>query len=156
MATVSLKLKGLRGLRRIMRRYPQRVKESVQPALQKAAFELQANARTGAPVDTGGLVSSIQTDFRRLDELYARVFTALSYAAAQEYGFTDTVEVQAHTRTIEEAFGEPLDEPQVVSVSAHTRDMDIPGNYFMTLAAAYQKKSFSKEMGAAIRRARPS
>lgn len=156
MAKATMKLKGRRELKRIMRRYPKRVKREVKPALQKAAFELQANARTGAPEDTSNLVQSIRVDFRRLDELYVRVFTALEYARAQEFGFTDTVEVKAHTRTIEEAFGEPLDEPQVVEVSAHTRDMDIPGNYFMTLAAAYQKKSFSQDMGAAIRRARPS
>jgi len=49
------------------------------------------------------------------------------YAAAHEFGLSTTVQVQAHTRTITEAFGNPLPSgPQEVQVQAHSRNMDMP------------------------------
>jgi len=82
------------------------------------------------------------------------VYSALVYAAAQEFGVTRTVEVSAHRRTITQAFGQELDSPQIVEVSAHTREMDIPGQYYFTTAAKYQKTPFKQAVISALFRAR--
>jgi len=47
------------------------------------------------------------------------------YAAVHEFGYTGVQQVEAHTRRITQAFGEPI-EPQTVQVSAHRRPMSIP------------------------------
>lgn len=53
------------------------------------------------------------------------------YAAVHEYGFTGTVEVPAHTRTISQAFGRSIPQRDV-SVSAHSRRMFMPARPYLT------------------------
>lgn len=48
------------------------------------------------------------------------------YAAVHEFGYQGVQQVPAHQRRITQAFGEPLDEPQTVQVSAHKRAMNLP------------------------------
>lgn len=127
--SITARLTGGRRLRRIMRRYPGRVKKQVAFTLRAVTLTVRDDARRHAPVDTGNLVSSIQTDFQDLDSLYAEVYSALEYARRQEYGFTGT-----------DSLG---------------RQYDQAGSFFMSKAAKKAKKTFNKRIGGAVRRAAP-
>ena len=50
---------------------------------------------------------------------------------AHNFGAQDTVQVPAHTRTITQAFGEPLGQPKEVQVSSYQMDMNIPQRKFL-------------------------
>jgi len=65
------------------------------------------------------------------EEDVAGVSTNNPYAAAHNFGVDDVVQVSAHTRTMTQFFGQELDEPQEVEVSAHKRHMRIPQREFM-------------------------
>lgn len=75
--------------------------------------------------DTGGSGESI-VDVQ-VDEKGAvlRKGSKVPYGSVHEFGFTGVQNVSAHTRTITQAFGEPI-EPTTVQVSAHRRPMSIP------------------------------
>jgi phage gpG-like protein len=64
------------------------------------------------------------------------VSTAVKYAAAHEYGFSGTVNVKEHLRTIKEAFGKSLKEPVTFTVHAHTMKMNLPERSFLRSALA--------------------
>jgi phage gpG-like protein len=149
------RLKGLSSLKRSFRRYEAEVRKQVAFEMTAVMEEIQDAARRLAPVETGQLQGSIQPDPRTVDpdDLTGSVGTNVEYAAAQEFGFTGTVQVSAHKRTITEAFGEPLDSPKTVTVQAHTRRMDIPGNFYLTKAAQQAKQTYKKRIGDAIERA---
>lgn len=74
----------------------------------------------------GGLRGNIRAQLRDggvavgVNKLYGRV---------HQLGFEGDVRVPAHTRTITQAFGRPLDEP--VEVEAHTRHMKVPARPFL-------------------------
>jgi len=74
------------------------------------------------------LLNSLQA-FNEKD--VAGVSTNVPYAAAHNFGVDDVVQVSAHTRTITQVFGQPLEEPQEVEVSAHKRHMQIQQREFM-------------------------
>ena len=63
----------------------------VSQAVRKAAFDIEARAKTKAPVDTGALKNSIQA--RAVDELTSEVIVGVSYGIYQEFG---TVRMPAH------------------------------------------------------------
>ncbi len=63
----------------------------------------------------------------------ATVYSDLGYAAAQEYGFTGTVNVRASLRQIKEAFGRPI-ASETISVGPHSRRMDLPQHSFLRSA----------------------
>lgn len=154
MATLSVDVRGLGSTARSLDKYRREAKKQLQYALRDQTRQVQNNAKLGAPEDTGNLMASIKTDFRALDRLYAEVYSTLEYAAAQEFGVTRSVRVSAHKRTITQAFGQKLDSPRIVQVSEHTRQMDIPGQYYFTTAAKYQRRSFKQSMIEALFRAR--
>ena len=127
--SITARLRGTRGLRRIMRRYPKRVRSQAMFELRAATLDVRDDARQHAPVDTGNLVSSIQADFQDLDRLYTQAYSVLEYARRQEYGFTGT-----------DSLG---------------RQYDQAGSFYFTKAAKKAKKDFKKRMGNAVRRAAP-
>lgn len=67
---------------------PQAIREQRDRAsalVRRAAFEIEARAKQAAPVRTGNLRNSIQTDVES-DGLTAHVGTAVEYAAYVEFG----------------------------------------------------------------------
>ena len=149
-----VRLKGLRSLRRSLRSYAKDVRVEVAQTMTAVLNDIQDAAREMAPVETGQLEGSIQPSPRVVDpgDLTGSVSTNVEYARVHEFGFTGTVSVSAHKRTIDKAFGEPIPE-QTITVSAHTRRMDIEGKYYMTKAAQAAKQTYSKKIGDAIQRA---
>lgn len=64
-----------------------RVRDRIDLAVKKTALDIEADAKTLAPVDTGALRSSIQAEFP--SELYAEVNVGVDYGIYQEYGTRD-------------------------------------------------------------------
>jgi len=56
---------------------------------------------------------------------------------AHNFGADDTVTVPAHTRTITQAFGKPLDQPTEVQVDSYQMNMNIPQRKFLGLSDRY-------------------
>jgi len=150
-----VRIRGKRSLKRNLKRYAKRVRKQVAFEMTAVMEEIQDAAREMAPVETGQLEGSIQSSPRQVDpdELTGRVTANTEYAAVQEFGFTGTVSVDAHKRTMEQGFGDPSNYPQVVTIPAHTRRMDIEGKFYLTKAAQAAKQSYSKRIAGAIRHA---
>lgn len=60
------------------------LKKALSQLVRKTAFSIEARAKALAPVDTGALRNSIQTEIK--GPLQATVGTNLEYAAYQEFG----------------------------------------------------------------------
>ena len=150
-----VRLRGKRSLKRSLKRYAKRVRRQVAFEMTAVMEEIQDAAREMAPVETGQLEGSIQPSPRQVDpdELTGRVTTNTEYAAVQEFGFTGTVSVDAHKRTMEQGFGDPSNYPMTVTIPAHTRRMDVEGKFYLTKAAQAAKQTYSKRIGDAIQRA---
>ena len=85
-------------------------------------------------VRSGALRSSIGVEIgRSAAGVTATVFTNLDYAAAQEYGFSGTVNVRASLRLTKQAFGHSI-AAKTISVRAHSRRMDLPERSFLRSA----------------------
>jgi len=153
MATLDLTVDD-GDLRRLQKRledaYPERLRRRLQQVVEATARKVQDDARANVPVDTSNLQSSIQIDLSEIDDLKARVGSALEYARNIEIGFTGTQEVDAHKRTVTELFGEPLDKPTVFEIEAHERQVDRKGTFYLTKAVVSQKKPHERRLEKAI------
>jgi HK97 gp10 family phage protein len=65
-------------------RISSQIERALSAAVKKAAFSIEAHAKELAPVDTGNLRNSIQTDIE--GPLKATVGTNVEYAQYQEFG----------------------------------------------------------------------
>jgi len=83
---------------------------------------LQTRGRIGDTDGSGESIVDIETSETGA---VLRKGSEVPYAAVHEFGYTGVQQVEAHTRRITEAFGEPI-EPQTVQVSAHRRPMSMP------------------------------
>jgi len=135
------------ALERKLNEYPDEAEKRLGNAVEATARKVQDSARKYAPVDTSNLQSSITVE---TDGLEGEVFTTLEYARYQEFGFSDTQDVKAHTRTITQAFGEPIT-PKSVDVKAHKRTVDYEGHHYMQKGADENKDRFKEEVAAAIK-----
>lgn len=109
-------------------------------AIAKLGFTLQnyvqQNKLSGQAlnVHTGTLKSSIEVAIEQgPTSVTATVFTDLGYGAAQEYGFSGTVNVGVSLRLIKEAFGRPI-AVETISVGAYSRRMNLPPHSFLRSA----------------------
>ena len=86
---------------------------------------------------TGHLMNSIVQDVTENDAQIVGTVTAggptMKYARAHEYGFTGTVTVKEHLRTIKQAFGKPI-APMQITVRAHPMKMNLPERSFLRSA----------------------
>jgi len=153
MAAGRVRIRGKRSLKRSLRDYEDEVRKQVEFEQERVAGEIQDAARRIVPVDTSNLQSSITVSQDIQDQLVWYVGSNLEYAAVIEFGFTGTVEVSAHKRTMEQGFGPDSEYPKVVTVPAHTRRMDREGNFYPTKAAAQAQQTYRKRIEDAIQRA---
>lgn len=61
----------------------------------------------------------------------------VKYGRAHEYGFSGTVTVKEHLRTVKQAFGKPLAAPRKVTVRAHKANLRVPKRSFLRSALKY-------------------
>lgn len=94
---------------------------------------------------------SVRVD-RSATTVSATVFSDLDYAAAQEYGFSGTVDVRASLRQIKEAFGHPI-AAQTIGIAAHSRRMDLPERSFLRSALDDLTPDISAGVADALREA---
>lgn len=83
-------------------------------------------------VQSGRLRRSINY---RTDEtetgIEALVGTNVSYGRAHEFGFSGSVTVKAHLRTVRQAFGRKLRSAKKVEVRTHSRNVNLPERSFL-------------------------
>jgi phage gpG-like protein len=157
MARARVSIRGRRGLKRALRTYQAEVRTQIAFEMTAVMEEIQDTARRIVPVDTGQLQGSIQPEPRVVDadDLTGYVGTNVEYAGVIEFGITETVQVSAHTRRMEQGFGPDSAYPMQVTVPAHTRRMDRSGNFYLTKAAQAAAQTYNKRMADAIQRASP-
>jgi hypothetical protein len=100
---------------------------------------------------TGRLHRSIQqamiSDQERIAGL---VSTNVSYAAAHEDGYSGTVTVKEHLRTITQAFGKQLKEPVTSTVRSHSMKMNLKERSFLRSALTEMRPEILSEITAVI------
>jgi hypothetical protein len=106
----------------------------------KLGIDLQNNVKQDKlsgqvlKIRSGALQQSVAVRIDQSDtKVSATVFSDIDYAAAQEYGFTGTVNVRASLRQIKEAYGHPITE-KTINVRAHSRGMNLPERSFLRSA----------------------
>lgn len=123
-----------------LRQMPEAARQGVACAVAQLGIDLQNNVQQNKlsgevlRVRSGTLRQSImlQTD-QSGTAATATVWSNVDYAAAQEYGFSDTVSIRATLRQIKEAFGRPI-AAKTVSVRPYGRRMDLPERSFLRSA----------------------
>ncbi|WP_229611462.1 phage virion morphogenesis protein [Vibrio parahaemolyticus] len=72
-----------------------------------------------------------------------RIGSPLPYSGVHQDGFSGAVQVAAHTRLTTQAFGKALAFPVYQSVSAFTRQMNIPQREFLGLSRDNQEEVYA-------------
>jgi phage gpG-like protein len=142
-----------------LRQMPGDARAGVARAIAQLGVDLQNNIQqnklSGAVlrVRTGSLRQSILVQIDQSDTATtATVSSNLGYAAAQEYGFSGTVNVRAGLRQIREAFGRPI-AAKTVSVRGYSRRMDLPERSFLRSALDDMTPDISADIEDALREA---
>ena len=120
----------------------------------KAGALLVANqAKIFAPKRTGTLAGSIHVEPIESSRNIAVVAigTNLEYAAMVEYGYVGPQAVEAHWRTIKEAFGRQLRFPVTAAVRAHTRQINRAARPYLRPALDTTREAVVLEIRAALR-----
>ena len=152
---------GLDAVRRRLMDLPQRVGERLDEAMGAVAASILEAARqnlSGAvlPARSGRLRDSLRivTANDGGGMVSATVAADAPYAAAQEYGFTGTVDVRAHLRLINEAFGRSLRRgTEAVAVRAYPMRMNLPARAYLRSALASQADTVHAELAQAVAQA---
>lgn len=120
----------------------ERVRTALEQKIQRLTIKLQAHVVADKlqgqvlNVRTGRLQRSIGQALVSTDmTVTGIVSTAVKYAKPLEYGFSGTVNVREHLRTITQAFGKELKSPVTATVRAHTMQMNLmPPHSFLRSA----------------------
>jgi phage gpG-like protein len=142
-----------------LRALPDAANAGLARAIAKLGIDLQNHVQQDKlsgqvlKVRSGMLKSSINVQIdQSATGATATVFTNVDYAAAQEYGFSGTVNVRASLRQIKEAFGRPI-AAKTISVRAHSRRMDLPERSFLRSALDDMTPDISAGVEDALREA---
>jgi phage gpG-like protein len=141
-----------------LRRIPQQVQSSVLRAVQRLAIDIQGYVKTDKlsgqvlHVRTGTLRRSINQSVKQDGKrVLGVVGTNVKYARAHEYGFSGTVDVKAHLRTISQAFGRPLATPATQNIRAYSRKVNLPERSFLRSAIKDFEPKILERLRAAAR-----
>jgi hypothetical protein len=153
---ISAQLVGDEQLLQRLRALHDTINAGLARCITQLGIDLQRNVQQDKPsgqvlkTRTGTLKSTI--DYRvgqSARGAIADVFTALRYAAAQEYGFTGTVSVGASLRRIRQSFGRPIAE-KTISVRAYDRRMSLPERSFLRSALEDMTPAIGEAINAAV------
>ena len=133
--------------------------QGIARAIAKLGIDLQNNVQQDKlsgqvlQVRSGALRQSIagQVDDTG-SAVHTTVYSALNYAAAQEYGFSGTVNVRASLRQIKEAFGHPI-AAETIGVAGHARRMELPERSFLRSALDDMTPDIAAGIESALREA---
>jgi molybdopterin-binding protein len=156
---ISADLLGDRTALDRLRAMPDAARSGLARAIAKLGVDLQNNVQQNKlsgqvlKIRSGALKSSIDVETgQNGTAITTTVFTDLDYAAAQEYGFSGTVNVRASLRQIKEAFGHPIS-AKTIGVRAHSRRMDLPERSFLRSALDDMTPDISAGVEDALREA---
>jgi phage gpG-like protein len=120
--------------------------------------DVKAGKLSGNPlaVRTGALRRSINMRPQGIgtDTPLATVGTNMVYAAAHEFGFSGTVNVRAHMRTVKKAWGRSIS-PRAVQIGPMSRNMRLPARSFLRSALRELEPVIESTMRAEINRRQP-
>ena len=133
------------------------VQSSLQYTMERLAIKLTRHIKedklTGQmlKVQTGTLKRSINYRVTKGPQsITATVGTNIIYARVHEYGFSGTVTVREHLRTVKQVWGKPVT-PFVQTVSAHQARRNIPQRSFMRSSLADMRSEIIERMSAAVK-----
>lgn len=86
-------------------------------------------------------------------EVVGSVGTKLAYAAAHEYGFDGTVQVRAHERQMNVAFGRAVAVPHKIMVGAFSRHSHVPERSFLRSSLRELSPKITAMLDAAVHEA---
>lgn len=144
------------GYEAIMRRFGEQ-KDRIPMGLTRAVTRLtmmllrdvKENKLTGQVLNvrSGRLRRSINQRItgQGTNEVTGTVGTNLAYGRPHEYGFSGTVSVREHLRTITQAFGNPIG-PMTITVKAHKMTMKLPEKSFLRSALRDLEPSIDSEL----------
>jgi phage gpG-like protein len=144
-------------LQRMGTRLPEEMKVGIERLTVKLQNKVKADKLSGQvlKVRTGRLRNSIARDVISEGPMVTgMVSTPVVYARPHEFGFSGTVAVREHMRTIKQAFGRPID-PVEATVRAHSMKMNLPERSFLrsSLDEMEAAGTIRGEMEAAVERA---
>lgn len=152
------------GAEAVVRRF-ERIPAALQIQLKVAITRLTIKLQRKVKVDKlSGQVLKVRTGTlrRSIDQLVTetagsvtgRVSTNVGYGKKHEYGFKGVETVEAHLRTIKQAFGRSIT-PVEVNVRAHSRKVNLPERSFLRSALKDMASSgeIRNEIQAAVTRA---
>lgn len=115
-------------------------------SLRRQTGRLARSLRGAAEARVGGKQEQVLEITQRRSTVRMVFGSKVPYARAHEQGLNTQVQVGAHTRTQTQAFGNPLNPPQQVQVSAHSRRMDIPPRPYLGPALNAQIDEVKKKV----------
>lgn len=137
---ISASLLGAGPALERLRALPDLANTGITRAIVKLGIELQDHVQQDKlsgqvlAVRSGALKSSINAvTAQSAATITTTVYSDLDYAAAQEYGFSGTVNVRASLRQIKQAFGRSI-AAKTITVSPHSRRMNLPERSFLRSA----------------------
>ena len=153
MGEFNVEITGLDKALSKITRYTNVTPEKVKKAMIQTGYAIEAEAKKGAPVDTGHLAASVSTSWSGdgpdqgkdgvgkppavPGEETVVVGSNVEYAKYQEFGFHGEVKVKAHTR---EGSG----------VKAHTRKVNYAGKPYLYPAFQKKKGMLKKKLDKAV------
>ncbi len=142
-----------------LRALPDRANTGIARAIAKLGLDLQNHVQQDKlsgqvlVVRSGALKSSINiANAQSATAITATVYTELDYAAAQEYGFSGTVNVRASLRQIRQAFGRPI-AAKTIAVGPYSRRMNLPERSFLRSALSDMAPDIGAGVEDALRKA---
>jgi phage gpG-like protein len=156
---ISADLLGSEPALERLRALPEAATKGLARAIARLGSDLQSNVQQNKlsgqvlNIRSGALKSSIDIAIDQSDTtVTATVFSDLDYAAAQEYGFSGTVNVRASLRLIKEAFGRSI-AAKTIGVGAYSRRMNLPERSFLRSALDDMAPDISAGVQDALREA---
>ena len=144
MASVTLEVKGLKQAIASMEKDVQTFLTKADRKFKVAGTRMEAYAKAAAPVDKGFHRRNIR-HVPNSPSLTTVLIAAADYASVLEFGFFGFVQVDEHTRTITQAFGQEI-APKTVVVDSHLRIMDRPARPHIVPAAERALKQLIEDL----------
>lgn len=161
MITITITAKAAEVLQKL-RSFPAKMAQSVARAIDRRneltvgqiqATKLSQRGPTTLGVVTNRLRSSVRPALAQVasdTRIVSAIGSNVKYAGAHEYGFTGSVPVKAHSRTVTQWFGMELVEPHSMNVKAHSRQVKIPARAPIGTGITEQAPKYSADVSRAI------
>lgn len=115
--------------------------------------QAKLNIRKHGLIDEGRLLNSIRFEFFKPDQGGLGVAIGsfgVPYAAFWEYGYRGNVQISAHNRMINQAFGKPLAQARIARIRAHSRFVSQEAKPYLRPAYESHKHRFMEMITSAM------